>query len=116
MLDEDPRFIIQYIQDMKNRGVDFIRVKFTRAALDKINIIKSYYRTKSDVKIETDFQQEKIEEELNKLNNEYQKYDYLFDKNLSPQQVFVQYINQQEGNSYWTVDSFTEFMSMLEKI
>jgi len=116
MLDEDPRFIIQYIQDMKNRGVDFIRVKFTKAALDKINIIKSYYRTRSDVKVETDFQQEKIEQELNKLNNEYQQYDYLFDKNLSPQQVFVQYINQQEGNSYWTVDSFAEFMSMLEKI
>ena len=44
------------------------------------------------------------------------KYNYLFDKNLSPEQKLIQYINQEEGNDFWTVDKFINFMSYIENL
>jgi len=116
LLDQDPRFVIQHIQSLRDSGIDYVRVKFTRNVLDKISIIKSYYRNRSDVKIETDFEQAKIEQQLTDMNNALQQYDYLFDKNLSPIDILVRYINTQEGEEYWTVDSLNEFLHDIEKL
>jgi hypothetical protein len=101
---------------MKDQGIDHIRVKFTKNDLDKISIIKSYYRTRPDIKIETDFEQAKLKKELHEMDEQYKQYDYLFDKNMSPEQILVQYINQEEHNAYWTVDSLTKFLHDIEKI
>ena len=116
MLNGDPRFIVQYLQELKDNGIDHIRVKFTKNDVDKIALLKSYYRNRSDIKIETDFEQAKIKKELEQMSEEYQQYDYLFDKNQSPESILVQYINQEEGNSFWTVDSLKQFLQDIEKL
>ena len=116
MLNGDPRFIVQYLQELKDKGIDHIRVKFTKNDVDKIALLKSYYRNRSDIKIETDFEQAKIKKELEQMSEEYQQYDYLFDKNQSPESILVQYINQEEGNSFWTVDSLKQFLQDIEKL
>ena len=116
MLQDDPRKIIDYINNMKQIGIDYIRVQFTKNVEDKINIIKNYYRTKSDIKIETDFEQARIREEINNLNDKYKQYDYLFDKNLSSQEILVRYINQVEKTDYWTVDTLKQFLLDIEKL
>jgi len=116
MLNGDPRFIVQYLQYLKDKGIDHIRVKFTKNDADKIALLKSYYRNRSDIKIETDFEQAKIKKELEQMSEEYQQYDYLFDKNLSPESILVQYINQEEGNSFWSVDTLEQFLNDIEKL
>jgi DNA repair exonuclease SbcCD nuclease subunit len=116
MLKDDPRNIVQYIQGLKDQGIDYIRIKFTQNEPDKIAIIKSYYHTRSDIKIETDFEQAKIKQELDQMNKEYKQYDYLFDKNLTQQEILVQYINQEEKDSYWTVETLTQFLHDIEKL
>ena len=116
MLQDDPRYIIDYISSLKQQGIDFLRVKFTINDIDKINILKNFYRTRSDVKIETDFEQVKLQEEINNLEQKYQKYDYLFDKNLSSNEILVRYINQEYTDSYWTVDSLKQFLQDIEKL
>lgn len=116
MLNDDPKKVIDYVADMKANGVDYVRVKFTKNIAEKVNLIKQYYRTKPDIKIDTNFEQIKIQQELDTLNTEYQQYDYLFDKNLSPEQILVQYINKDLKDEYWTVDTLKEFLHSIEKI
>ena len=116
LLDQDPRYIIQYIQNMKDNGIDHIRVRFTKNVLDKITILKEYYRSRNDIKIETDFEQAKLDKQLSEMDDRLQQYDYIFDKNLSPTEVLVQYINSQEGNEFWTVDKLEEFLHDIEKL
>ena len=79
-------------------------------------MIRRYYLNKTYVKVVTKFEEEKIKEELQQMNQKYSQYDYLFDGNLSPEQKLVQYINQSEGSDYWTVDKFVDFMNYIEKL
>ena len=51
MLDDDPRYIIDYITNMKRQGIDYIKIKFTKNIVEKIALIKNYYRTYSDIMV-----------------------------------------------------------------
>ena len=84
--------------------------------MDKITIVKEYYRSRNDIKVETDFEQAKLDKQLSEMDDRLQQYDYIFDKNLSPTEVLVQYINSQEGNEFWTVDKLEEFLHDIEKL
>lgn len=116
MLKEDPKKIIDHIQSLKDQGIHFIRVKFTENDIPKLEFLRNYYNHRRDIKIETDFEQKRIQEEIQQLGTKYQKYDYLFDKSLSPVEVLVKYINQTEKDSYWTVDSLTQFITDIQKL
>ena len=116
ILDMDPNDIIGYINSLVNNGIYRLRVIFTKNSLEKINIIKEYYRQRPSVTIKTNFEQMKVQERLQSLNNSYSKYDYLFDQNIPYQNKFVQYVNQQENSDIWTVESFMQFMKDIEKI
>ena len=116
MLQDDPKRIIDYITYLKSQGVDYLRVKFTKNVEDKINILKNYYRTKSNITIETDFEQEQVRKEIQTLGDKYKEYDYLFDKNLSSNEILVRYMNQSEKTDYWTVDNLTQFLHDIEKL
>jgi vacuolar-type H+-ATPase subunit I/STV1 len=116
MLQDDPKRIIDYITYLKSQGVDYLRVKFTKSVEDKINILKNYYRTKSNITIETDFEQEQVRKEIQTLGDKYKEYDYLFDKNLSSNEILVRYMNQSEKTDYWTVDNLTQFLHDIEKL
>lgn len=116
MLNDDPRHIIDYIASLKSQGIDFIRIKFTKSDLDKITLIKNYYRTRSDVKVESDYEQEKLQHQIDNLDQKYHQYDYLFDKSLSSEEILVRYINQSQGSDYWTVDTLRQFLHDIEKL
>ena len=44
------------------------------------------------------------------------EFDYLFDDNLSSKEKLVQYINQQENSTYWTLDNFEKFVSEIKNL
>ena len=115
MLTRDPKYIIDYINNLYSQGIDHIRVVFTKQS-PSIELIRRYYLNKTYVKVVTKFEEEKIKEELQQMNQKYSQYDYLFDGNLNPEQKLVQYINQSEGSDYWTVDKFVDFMNYIEKL
>ena len=116
MLQSDPRFIIDYINKLKSDGIDFIRIKFTKNDSEKISILKSYFNNRNDIKIEANFEREKIKRQLQEMDEKYQKFDYLFDDNLSSKEKLVQYINQQENSTYWTLDNFEKFVSEIKNL
>lgn len=116
MLQSDPRFIIDYINKLKLDGIDFIRIKFTKNDSEKISILKSYFNNRNDIKIEANFEREKIKRQLQEMDEKYQEFDYLFDDNLSSKEKLVQYINQQENSTYWTLDNFEKFVSEIKNL
>ena len=50
------------------------------------------------------------------MDEKYQEFDYLFDDNLSSKEKLVQYINQQENSTYWTLDNFEKFVSEIKNL
>ena len=44
-------------------------------------------------------------------NNSYAQYNYILDPNLSPYEIFVRYVNQQQGSQFITVDDLQKLLS-----
>jgi len=117
LIGQDPNTIIQYIHQVKSLGIDYLRIIFTINDSDKIAMLKSYYRNRPDIRIECDFEKQQIENELNKMEEENRsKVAYLVDPNLSPEEKLVQYMNTNEGNSYWSVDLLQKFMEDIKRL
>ena len=116
LLNTDPQNIIHHIENLKNNGIDKLRVIFTKNDVEKIALIKNYFHNKRDIKIKTDFELTNIEEKLEEMNTQFTQYSYLFDKNLSATEKLVQYINQEENSTIWTAESLTKFIKELKNI
>ena len=116
MLNADPRYMIERIQQLKSQGVDHIRIKFTKNDANKIALLKSYFSNDSNIKIETNFERQKIQQELEQMDQKYQQYDYLFDDNMSSNDKLIRYINQQENSTYWTINTFSSFLDQIKNL
>lgn len=112
MLTSDPKTIIDWIKKKKAEGIDNIRVQFTKNDETKIPIVKSYFNSYPGVVIDANFKNEKIIKEVTDLNQQYQQYDFIFDKSASPYQILAKYINSQEGGTFITSD---DLITLLEE-
>lgn len=107
---QDPKDIIQYIDNLKEKDhIDYLRLEFSdEVPSDNIEIIKKYYQTNGKIKLKLNRKKELssdiIEEE------KFQKYDYIFDKNLSPYEILARYINEQEHAVLIDADTIKSFM------
>ena len=117
IMKSDPNTIIQYIEQIKSNGVDYLRVQFSIEDKDKIALLRSYYHNRRDVTIESSCSQIEIQNKLDEME-ETQKQLMLSitDPNLSPEEKLIIYMNNKEGNSYWTIDLFSQFMEEIKKI
>lgn len=113
LLHEEPDVIIQYIQYMSN-DIDFIRIELNnpnQACMPTLEILKKYYRNNNNIKLNVkNKEKEKINEEVNNLSEEYKKYDYLLDKQLTCYEKFVKYVNQMEGELFITVEELIDIL------
>lgn len=117
IMKSDPNTIIQYIEQIKNNGIDYLRVQFTIQDKDKIALLKSYYHNRKDVTIDTTSNQLEIEQKLDEMEEEQkQMLISITDPKLTPEEKLIIYMNQQEGNSYWTIDLFKEFMERIQNL
>lgn len=92
----DPKDIIEYINGLKNQGINYIRLKCTSMADtdNNIKVIKDYYKTDQTIKFKIEkmkgFEKQKLTEETEAL---YDKYSYIFDKSMSPYEILARYIS-----------------------
>lgn len=101
----DPQKTITYVNQLKQRGIDFIRLEFSIDKEDCLNIIKHYFQKDPTIKILETYKQEKEKQEMQKaLNVKYSGYDYILDDNLTPEDKLTRYINQEMGYTYITVE------------
>jgi DNA repair exonuclease SbcCD nuclease subunit len=111
MLNSNPQEIIQHIMFLKSQGIDFIKIRFSESNTTT-DLIKEYFNTKTDITIEVEDSGFKQVVQANQDNDEkYEKYNYVYDENLSPHEIFVQYANQAEGEQFITIDELMEILT-----
>ena len=101
----DPQKTITYVNQLKQMGIDFIRLEFSIDKEDCLNIVKHYFQKDPTIKILETYKQEKEKQEMQRaLNTKYSGYDYILDDNLTPEDKLTRYINQEMGYTYITVE------------
>lgn len=114
MLNSDPNSVITYIKNLQiNKGIHNIRVQFTQNHEENINILRSYFRNDSTVKIDADFKNQKVIDDIKELNDKYKDYQFLFDKGATAEEKLAQYINYCKGYVYITTEDLTNFLKNL---
>lgn len=110
----DPKELINYVADLRAQGIHNLRLEFTRQDEQLFNIIDSYYRNISAVRImKPDMKKEQMIQSQIEQSNKYSEYQYIFDKSLSPEQILVRYINQQQGYQYITTEELQNVLKSL---
>lgn len=113
LLNKDPKEIIQYIKDVKEKNnIDFIRVQFNNAN-ENMNVVRAYFRNSGNVKFKETNKKEKqmsiIDKQIIEENN---KYPFILDDSLSDNDKFVAYVNINEGYDFITTE---ELIALLEE-
>lgn len=119
ILSSPPDQIVSYIKQQKDiNNIDFLRVQFliapNEAQLNTLEILKKYFRNNSTVKIDTsklnDMKKEALQE--NKaLLDKYAEYSYITDPNLTPEEIFVRYVNQEMKCEYISLEELMSFLT-----
>lgn len=101
LLMSDPRQIIQYLEQMKRDGVDYIRLKI-KEPNDNLPIIKDYFHASDWVSYDVVKTTLSMNKEV--IQSKYNGLDFLVDPNIDEFTKFVMYVNSQEGEGFVTVD------------
>ena len=111
MVNYDPKDIINYIINLKNTGIDFLKVKFGNATTST-DAVKQYFNTRQDIRIDVqDSGFIETVKENQKNNDRFSQYDYLLDTNLSEYEIFAKYVNQSKGEEFITSDELIKILS-----
>lgn len=97
---------------MKASGIDFIKVKFTKGG-SVVDALKAYYKMNNEITIDaSDVQFQETIKENQKVSEEYAKYSYITDNNLTPNDIIVRYINDEKGCAFITVDELIKLLTV----
>lgn len=114
MINSDPNDIIQFILRKKvEENIKYIRIDFTVSNADAISILQTYFRGNKEVIINDKSRKEEITKETREIVEKYKDYDYIFDRNLSPEAKLAKYINQCKNEVYITADDLVNLLKDL---
>lgn len=109
IINNDPKDIIAYIDNIKSQGIDYLRVAYKKEVRDEdLAIIKEYYRNNREIKIASPNNHRKeIEQQNQSVPTQYR---YLLDGTLSPYEKLARYINDREQYAYFTGDDIKKLV------
>lgn len=115
MLLQDPKNVIEYVNNLQSQGVDYVRIEFSTIdnehAIANIELIKKYYKSNTYIKVKS--QNMKTQNTM-RVNEEaldkYKDYEYILDKSLSEEEILTRYINQNMGYKYITVEELQKIL------
>jgi len=113
IIDNDPKDVIFYIKNLQANGIHNIRVQLTKNNEDNINILKSHFRGNSSIKIDANFKNEQVIENMKSLDAKYKENQYVYNKDLSEYDKLSRYINQNKGYVYITAQGLEEFIAKI---
>lgn len=114
MVNNDPQLIIEHIDNkMKEDHIDYIRVLFESMDESNFEVLKTYYRNFKNITVVNDSKNNKIVRDMEDVQERYGQYSYLFDKNITPEEKLVDYINQCKGSIFVTKDELINLLKNL---
>lgn len=114
LLSSDPKTITDHINNLKAQGIDNLRVQFT---VDSpiVPIIKQYYRSTKNIKIDDDGIRKAKVEALNLKQDaerlESSELSFILDESLNPFDKFVRFVNYNEQCEFITVDELKQLLT-----
>lgn len=113
MIECDPKSIIDYIDKLKReRGIDYIRIEFSKEIPQVTkDMIDSFYRNNSTVKLKYDFTKDKkiVEQRLAEIE-ELSKYEYLYYDNMTEYDKLSKFINDDLGYIFISADDIKKIV------
>lgn len=112
LLLSDPKEVVEYINNLKEKEkIDYLRIEISPSyPQEHIEILKTYFRNRQDIKFKID-KNKKINDEIeNKESELYNQYSYIFDPNLSEFEILARYINDKEGYIIVEADTIKKLM------
>lgn len=112
ILSNDPKDIIQYIQDLKASGIDKIRIQFSTDS-STTEIIKSYFKSIPDIKVDDTAVKKRVELEANVdifEDDEYSGLEFVLDETLDKKEILCKYANFLKGYVYVTTDELNALL------
>lgn len=98
IISQDPKDVIEYINTLKEEGIDYLRLSITKEVpTEDMNIIKEYYRNNGHIKFKLARNTDGIVSSDISQSNEFSNYAYLFDNSLSEYDKLGIYIKSKEG-------------------
>lgn len=114
MLSGNPKDAVAYITKVMNEeNIKYLRIQFTKDNPENLNIIQTYYRNSDRVRIDSKLHSDNVIQDMQEVEKRYGKYDYLFDKNITPENKLVKYINDSEGSIYITYNDLIDILKNL---
>jgi hypothetical protein len=98
---------------LKSQGIDFIKIRFSKVNATT-DLIKQYFSNKTNIIVDVEdsgFKQ--TIKENQQANDKFAKYSYVLDNTMSPQEIFVQYVNQEKGEQFITVEELINILTTL---
>lgn len=115
LIKANPEKVIDYLNNLKNQGIHNIRLDLSRLLtpdeIAKLNLIKQYYKNDKSIKFKYNKEKEIALNKAKEESDSLSKYAYLNDKNLTPEQKVVRYVNDCEGTQFITVDELISLLS-----
>lgn len=107
----DPKELIDRVNALRAQGIHNLRLHFTRTDDNLFGVIEAYFRNISSVSIQKpDLKKEQMIQAQVEQSNKYNEYHYLFDRNLTPEQILTRYINQVRGCEYITTEELQNIL------
>lgn len=108
----DPKELIERVSYLQSQGIQNLRLQFTRSDDNLFSVLDSYYRNTGSVSfLRPDDRIDKIVKAQAEQSSKYNEYQYIFDKELSPEQQLTRYINQKKGFQYITTDELRQVLN-----
>ena len=109
LIKQDPSIVIKHIEDLRNSGIDNLRLEFNYDNKN-IELLKNFFRNNPNVVLKCDFRNDIIKRQSQETIERFKEYNYITDKNLSPQEILTKYINQQKGYTYITTEELLDIL------
>ena len=96
LMNSDPKTIIEYVNQLHENGIDYIRLKCTSYAETDhtINLLQNYFKSNGAIKFKIEKLKALNAQTLSEENQQlYDKYSYIFSKDMSPYDILARYIN-----------------------
>ena len=112
-MDRDPRDVIKEIETYKSqKEIDYLRVIFDSPGdtqLRNIQLIKKYFANNKYIKIKYN-RVDKIKQDTDEKIRKLDKYNYVLDKSLDEYDIFIQYVNDKEGENVITKNELIDLL------
>ena len=115
MLSQDPKEVIEYINELHDMGIDFLRIEFSKNDMTDIEssnlaIINKYYMNNSVIKInKKNKKKEVLQKNTEDMDNKFKDYEFINNKSLDCFDKFAQYVNIRKGYLYTTAEEVKKF-------